>query len=202
MTEELKSLPSLTMESFNELKATIEKAKEHNSVPEIAPLTPSSGISEADLHDLLARADEVFLNEEWEDCERRYRRIVQELKLGPLRNQGRLALTLAHQRKYKESIDLACKTYKEFACDASSYEALALCSRANKDVLQTCLWSRLAGLATSHASLSLQELTSSATRELETCTFSLALVVPSLITLGAQNANDFGVPDSNPVFCL
>lgn len=170
MTEELKSLPSLTMESFSELKGLIEKAKEHNSAPEIAPLTSKSGISEADLHDLLARADEVFLNEEWEDSERRYRRIVQELKLGPLRNQGRLALSLAHQRYYKESIELATKTYKELPAESASYEALALCSRANKDVLQTCLWSRLAGLATSHASQSLQELTSSATRELETCT--------------------------------
>lgn len=175
MAKSLKNLPTLTMGDFAELKGSIEASKGRNSGPQIGTFTPKSAVSEADLRDLTARVDELFANEEWEDCERRYRRLVNELKLGPVKNQGRFALTLAHLQKYEEAVELAVKTYKELPSESASYEALALCTRENKDLLQTGLWSRLADLAASHPSLSLQELSVSATRELEMCTYWLIM---------------------------
>lgn len=173
MTDQLVSLPSLTTEEFAELKASIEQHKGRNSEAQLGKISPKSGVTEDELQELLARADEVFANEEWEDCERRYRRIVQDLRLGPAQNLGRFALSLAHVKKYKEAVEVATRSYKADPADSAAYEAMARCALANDDLVQTCLWSRLASLASPHPSLAIEELSVSSTRELEHCTFEL-----------------------------
>lgn len=168
MAENVKQPTVPIMEVYTRQKALIQQAKANPKQVLISDAPAADGASK----DMLLRANEVFVNEEWEDSERRLRHIVQEAKFGPIQNKGRLALSLAHLERFDEAKTLATETYTAFPAEPSSYEALARCSNASNEILTALVWAKLATESSDVPSLSLQELVRSLSRQAATRTLN------------------------------